>query len=200
MHEHRLPVRVVRFSAIEPARVLTGGDDKTVVLWDVPTGERIRVLSGHTDYVRDAVFHPRDSNVVVTGSYDGTVRVWDLSAPSGSGQVLRFKHGSPVEKVFVFPSGTVCVSLGGNKMKVWNLASGQSRPVRTVVSPAKEFTCIAANSNCSRILCGGLDGHVRIYNVETWKVVHIVRFPGPILSVALSVRQDAWGRAYLTPP
>jgi U3 small nucleolar RNA-associated protein 15 len=36
------------------------------------------------------------------------------------------------------------------------------------------------------VLTGGLDSMVKVYDVEEWKVVHTMRYPSPILALAIS--------------
>jgi len=43
-------------------------------MWDVGTGKVIAKWLGHDSRVNTVAYH---SNVIVTGSYDGTVRCWD---------------------------------------------------------------------------------------------------------------------------
>ena len=50
-------------------------DDKTARLWDVTSGEEIGVLRGQGEREKFAAFSP-DGRTVVTGSSDGTARLW----------------------------------------------------------------------------------------------------------------------------
>ena len=54
----------------------SGSYDKTVVLWDVATGQRIRVLGGHEDAVHSVAWS-RDGRYIVSGSADKTLLVWE---------------------------------------------------------------------------------------------------------------------------
>jgi WD40 repeat protein len=51
----------------------------TVNLWDIASGEAIRSLAGHTCWTRNVAFSP-DGKTVFSGSYDGTILIWDLEA------------------------------------------------------------------------------------------------------------------------
>jgi U3 small nucleolar RNA-associated protein 15 len=46
---------------------------------------------------------------------------------------------------------------------------------------------MAFDGERKRLLTGGLDHMVKVYDVEDWKVVHTMRYPAPILSLAVSV-------------
>lgn len=46
-------------------------------LWDIECGACIRVLEGHEELVRCIRF---DSKRIVSGAYDGKIKVWDLQA------------------------------------------------------------------------------------------------------------------------
>ncbi|GAB9463835.1 hypothetical protein Gpo141_00001281 [Globisporangium polare] len=55
------------------------GRDKAVFLWDVPTAKVIRKFEGHEHSV-NCVRYNADATVLLSGSYDKTIRAWDLRA------------------------------------------------------------------------------------------------------------------------
>ncbi len=42
----------------------TASDDKTLLLWAVETGEKLRTLEGHTNFVFCCAFNPKQSSLV----------------------------------------------------------------------------------------------------------------------------------------
>jgi WD40 repeat protein len=50
-----------------------------VKVWDATTGQELRDLPGLTSHVYSVAISA-DGQRVVSGSFDGTVRVWDLTA------------------------------------------------------------------------------------------------------------------------
>ena len=95
--------------------------------------------------------------------------------------------GAPVEQVLMFPSGTVALSSAGPILRVWDIVAG-GRCTRALSNHQKTVTALAFNASASRLLSGGLDQMVKVYDVSTYKVVHTVRYPAPILCLAISVR------------
>ena len=51
---------------------------KRVIFWDLATGEPAGTLRGHEDYV-SAVAFSADGKLLATGSFDHTVKVWDVA-------------------------------------------------------------------------------------------------------------------------
>jgi len=67
----------------------------------------LKTLRGHTNYVFCVNFNPQ-SNLIVSGSFDETVRIWDVK----QGRLLRTlaAHSDPVTAVDFNPDGTLIVS------------------------------------------------------------------------------------------
>jgi RNA polymerase sigma factor (sigma-70 family) len=74
------PGGVVRSLALSPDGTLiaVGGDSDVVTLYETATGQPVRRLSGHVGFVWSLAFAP-DGRSLVTGSFDATALVWDLT-------------------------------------------------------------------------------------------------------------------------
>eukprot|EP00794_Sanderia_malayensis_P016042 gene16042-17664_t len=63
-------------------RLASCGADKAVILWDVATGKAIRRFRGHSSKINCVKANKDDFTVLVSGSYDTTVRCWDTRSRS----------------------------------------------------------------------------------------------------------------------
>lgn len=180
--EHKQPVWVTKLSPTEPTSLLSASDDRTVRLWDLPTQESLMTFVGHQDYVRTASFlSGQASGLIVSGSYDETVRLWDPRTPSNP--VMTFKHVAPVESILSLPSGTTILSAADNQISVLDLVG--ARPLYSIKNHQKTVTSLCLASNNTRLVSGGLDGHVKIFSTTSWSVVAGSKYSSPILSLVV---------------
>jgi len=95
----------------------SGSSDNTVRLWDVATGNELRRLEGHADWVWSVAFSP-DGKSLASGSSDNTVRLWDVAA----GKELRRLegHAASVLSVAFSPDGKSLASGSYDKtVRLW---------------------------------------------------------------------------------
>lgn len=60
-----------------PSFVVTGSRDKTIRIWDCSSGQCLKTLVGHDNWIRSIVFHPNGRHLL-SCSDDKTIRAWDL--------------------------------------------------------------------------------------------------------------------------
>lgn len=180
--EHKQPVWSTKWHPRETTTLMSASDDSTVRLWDLPSSESVTTFRGHRDYVRSSAFMARHgSNLLVSGSYDQTVRLWDPRASDSA--VMTFKHTGAVEAVLPMPSGTIVLASAESQIAVLDIIAG--KPLHLIKNHQKTVTALSHASNGSRIVSGGLDGHMKIFETTGWNVVAGSKYPSPILSLAI---------------
>jgi WD40 repeat protein len=115
-----------------------------------------------------------------------------LRSMSGSGRrrprpgsVLRVDHGEPVTQVILLPGGGSMMTAGGTTCKLWDLIGG-GRLIHDFSAHQKLVTSLALDGTCTRLLSGGLDGLVKVYEFGAFQVTHQIRMGAPILSLAVA--------------
>jgi WD40 repeat protein len=63
----------------------SGSYDKTVILWDVSTREKIRTFEDNLEGITSVAFSP-DGKMLAAGAKDSTITLWDVQ----SGTSLRW--------------------------------------------------------------------------------------------------------------
>lgn len=180
--EHKQPVWCTKFSPNEPTALMSASDDRTVRLWDLPSQESTCSFVGHQDYVRSGTFMPgQASSLLISGSYDQMVKLWDPRAPANA--VMTFKHAAPIECVLPMPSGTTILAAADNQISVLDLVA--ARPLQMLKNHQKTITSLCLASNNSRLVSGGLDGHLKVFETTAWNIVAESKYPSPILCLAV---------------
>jgi len=125
-----------------------------------PGGPLIRTLEGHWDEIN--VVAVVDSRRVVSGSQDGTVRVWDLE----TGETLRTLkvHEYWFVVVAVVDSRRAVSSSDYGALRLWDLETGET--LRTLRGHSDEISAVAVVDG-HRAVSGSQDRTLRVWNLET---------------------------------
>jgi hypothetical protein len=164
-------------------RLVTGGSDNTLRLWEIETGKELRVFRGHSEAIRRLAISA-DGRQILSGSKDGTVRLWDLE--SGD-QIHRFDgHANDVTGVAFLADGRHAISCSRDKtIRIWDLAMRRQSIRR--LEPAEAFECLALSADGQRLVTGGTSGSLKVWDAP--KLRRLASFQGHvgmILCVALS--------------
>jgi WD40 repeat protein len=159
--------------------VATAGKDQTVKIWDVPTGQIVYSLSGHSDSIRSLL--AISDEILVSAGSDGRVIFWDLR--SGS-QVATVLHGTtPVERLCGFPSGAMFYSIGGGQAKLWDTRS-MSEVSSQTLRHTKPVTSAQVSQCGDFLITSSFDNSVKIVRISGWKLVASYTCPESVTAMA----------------
>ena len=126
-----------------------------------------RTFHGHTAGVAAVVYEPL-SGRVVSGSGDGTVRLWDAS--SGACERVLVGHTGWVRTLDA--NGELVISGSGDKsIRVWDVATGDAAAVLTGHSGSVS----ALQFEGSTLVSGSVDQSARVWDLESGSVVLSMR-------------------------
>ncbi|MGO9172414.1 MAG: eIF2A-related protein [Rhodomicrobium sp.] len=168
---HSGVVNSVAFSP-DGKRVLSGGQDQTLKLWDAATGMLIRTF--RDNYVTSVAFSPdRDGKWVLSGSTDQTLKLWD--APTGK-LIRKFSgHTGEVTSVAFSPDGRLVLSGSDDRtLRLWDAFTGEL--VRSFKGHTAGVKAVAFSPDADgrRVLSGSFDGTLKIWDAETAQLIRSV--------------------------
>jgi pre-mRNA-processing factor 19 len=150
-------------------RIVTGGVDQQVILFDAETQKLAQKLVGHSKKVGAVLFHPT-KDVVLSASQDTTARVWTCSdasnwkAPYTCAHVVK-KHSAEVTDLSVHPLGDFFLTSSLDKS--WALHDiSTGRCVRHVQEQQSGYGCMKFHPD-GLILAGGTqDKTVQVWDIK----------------------------------
>ena len=100
----------------------SGSTDKTICLHDINTGELLHRFEGHEDSITALTYHPIGGILLVSGSKDGTIRIWDpwTWKPSNKKPLHIYKeHTREVTALAFSPDGTLASGSKDGTVLIW---------------------------------------------------------------------------------
>ena len=146
-------------------KIVSGGPDATLKIWDIESGECLATLKGHSAIVRSIHISPNES-YAVSGSDDKTVKIWDLEAGTCVGTLEG--HQAIVHSVAISPDGTLIASTGftDHTVRLWDWKTGACLQV---INDEERLTpiSIAFSSDGARLVVGTTKGAIYIYKLTS---------------------------------
>ncbi|KAH8930049.1 WD40 repeat-like protein [Atractiella rhizophila] len=147
----------VRALAAKGRTLVSGSYDYDCRVWDIMTGECIRVLKGHTQKVYSIVLDD-EAKMCMSGSMDGTVRVWDID----TGEVAHILEGHSSLVGLLGLSKHLLVSAAADStLRLWRPHSGQH--LQTLAAHSGAITCFKHDD---MKVVSGSDGVLKLWDIK----------------------------------
>lgn len=162
LNNHKGAVNVARYAKGSAKYILTGGQDRTVRLWNADLGSEIKTFSAH-GYEVLSITVSNDNAKFASSGGDRSVFVWDVA----SGTTTRRLAGH-MGKIHVveFNEDASVVASGSydSTVRLWDLRA-QSRQAIQVLEEARDAVQ-TIHVGSTFIVTGSVDGHVRTYDLR----------------------------------
>ncbi|MBN3908323.1 MAG: hypothetical protein HWQ35_17810 [Nostoc sp. NMS1] len=179
--------RVFSISLSRNGRFLaSSGDDQIIRIWDVNTGEPIKILKGHTSKVMSVVFSP-DGQTIASCSEDKSIRIWDTC--TGKHKTLQGHSGRVWSVAFNFDGSLLASGGEDNTIKVWDITTGH--PIYTLTGHSSWVMSVIFTNE--QILASGSDDRtVRLWDVHTGECLKILEgHSNRVWSVAFAFNRNS---------
>nr|XP_013815208.1 PREDICTED: guanine nucleotide-binding protein subunit beta-2-like 1 [Apteryx mantelli mantelli] len=166
-----------KFATVTPQLTLRSAlscADKTIIMWKLTRDETNygipqRALRGHSHFVSDVVISS-DGQFALSGSWDGTLRLWDLTTGTTTRRFVG--HTKDVLSVAFSSDNRQIVSGSRDKtIKLWNTLGVCKYTVQDE-SHSEWVSCVRFSPNSSNpiIVSCGWDKLVKVWNLANCKL------------------------------
>ncbi|KAL0106379.1 hypothetical protein PUN28_016243 [Cardiocondyla obscurior] len=162
----------VRCIAVHPTQpfILTSSDDMWIKLWNWEKSWICQqVFEGHTHYVMQIVFNPKDNNTFASASLDRTVKVWQLGSPTANFTLEGHEKG--VNCVDYYHGGDKPYLISGaddKYVKIWDYQNKTC--VQTLEGHSQNISAVCFHPELPIVLTASEDGTVRIWHAGTYRL------------------------------
>lgn len=145
--------------------IASGGEDKTIQLWNIPTNEHEEspnygVLEGHKLAVT-ALRWSKDDNFLATSSADSTIGIWDVT--TGTRVRKGTGHELAVNEIEISADSLVLSVGDDGSAKIWD--QREKHPVSVIDSPYPVMTG-TFNKAGSVVYLAGIDPKIRAFDIR----------------------------------
>ncbi|KAF2203808.1 WD40 repeat-like protein [Delitschia confertaspora ATCC 74209] len=163
-------------------RFVSSGGDKTVFLWDVTTAQTIRRWTGHAGRINAVAFGGDEESIVVSGSYDGKVKIWDTKSKDYKPIMTFDEAKDSISDIYVFDAEIVSGSVDG-RVRSYDVRMGKCYV--DVIGYA--VTSLDITKKGTEVLVSSLDSTVRLMDRENGQLLKAYRHEG-FVNTELRVR------------
>ena len=160
------------------ANLLLGDDNGIVVIWEISLQKYIYLKQTQLSAVSSVSYWPENNKIFASSTYDGFIRFFDTR--SNNVTIASFDHGCPVESFKFLDNGRKLVSMGGNKLKIWNFSE---RKLEYTLIEKKAITNLNIDCN-DKIFYSGLDRNIKTFKLNLKKTKCHLSFKKNIISFA----------------
>jgi mitogen-activated protein kinase organizer 1 len=138
------------------------GGDRSVFVWDVPSGRVLRRLSGHSQRVNAVAYAGDSCSVLVSASYDTSARCWDLRSRSTAPIQVLGGSADSLTALAVSEHEVMTSSVDG-VVRTYDLRAGAM--ISDTVGAAITNLALSRDGHC--ILTASLDARLRLLDKAT---------------------------------
>jgi ribosome assembly protein 4 len=152
-----------KFIANHPERMVSGSDDSTMFLWNLPRQYTPKArMVGHSLPIIEVCFSP-SSNWLVSASFDQTIKLWN--GFTGHFIAAFLGHTAPIYTCSWSPDNTMVASGSRDGLvKIWNVVN--KKLVKSLTGHKGDVFVVEWSPDGSAVVSGGKDGSLKLWSVK----------------------------------
>ena len=162
----------------------------TIASWDLATGERLRRHVGHEEVINCLDIAKRGETILVSGSDDGSVAVWD---PRQKAAIDYMQTEYPITAVAISEAGNEIYSGGiTNAISVWDIR--KKAVAYTLQGHADTITSLQVSPDSQSLLSNSHDGTVKTWDIRPFAPTdrHIKTYDGAPSGIERNLIRASW--------
>ena len=168
----------IRCVSVHPTMpyILTCSDDMLIKLWDWDKSWTCtQVFEGHSHYVMQAAFNPKDTNTFASASLDRTIKVWSIGQPTPNFTLEGHEKGVNCVEYFGGGDRPYLISGADDKLvKIWDYQTKSC--VQTLEGHAHNVSAVCFHPELPVIITGSEDGTLRIWHSTTYRLENTLNY------------------------
>ncbi len=150
---------VISLDYLGARKLISGGDDFAVILWDMDSGQSTR-LEGHQGKIAALDVSP-DSAWIASASWDGSIGLWP--ATGGAPRFLKGHDAAVSDVAFSADGGMLYSSSADGTVREWRWHD-DAAPPRVVINQGFGINRIVLGPQDEWLAYGAVDGATRVIN------------------------------------
>ncbi|KAJ0162735.1 U5 small nuclear ribonucleoprotein 40 kDa protein [Colletotrichum tanaceti] len=170
--------------------VYSASADTHLASWDLENGTRIRRYIGHDEIVNTMDISKRGEGILVSGSDDGTIGLWD---PRSKHAADHIETEFPITAIAMSEAGNEVYSGGiDNDIKVWDIR--KKSVVYSMLGHQDTVTSLRASPDSQSLLSFAMDSTVRTWDIRPFAPTdrHIRTFDGASVGLEKNLIRASW--------
>jgi WD40 repeat protein/DNA-binding SARP family transcriptional activator len=161
-----------RYALVGSGDVLGGSGAKSLVLWDIETGEEVRRFEGHRFLVRSVAFGPDGRTALGSSqsmtSDEGDLILWNLETGE---EIRRFDTTQDITSIVFSADGSRALTGSAyfSNLTIWDVSTGQE--IRRFEGHTGPVFAVAFSPDEAAVLSASEDGSLVLWDVETGEII-----------------------------
>ena len=149
------------------SRFVSAGLDRCIFLWDVGTGNIVRRIRGHNNKINTLELN-KESNILFSGSYDTTIKIWDLKSHNKDPIQTLSDFKDSVSSIKLVDDYILYTASIDGRIRTYDIRKGKL--ITDHVMESLTNISISIDKNCILVSC--LDNSLKLFDTSSGELLN----------------------------